>query len=161
MIKEKQNAQSKAYRVGDFKNRKAIGDAARYLFINLPEKLSYVRICIKGHNREGCAKKGNQTDESSFDNMKELMGSSCFFVGKNKIRFAYMGDGKFRLFFLDQIHQVHGSHHIPAGFFRVQVGNRKNPKAVEKLCVGTGQTGNILKVYMRMMNFDVLVKLKI
>ena len=39
MIKEKQNAQSKAYRVGEFKNRKAIGDAARYLFINLPEKL--------------------------------------------------------------------------------------------------------------------------
>ena len=31
--------------------------------------------------------------------MKELMGNSCFFVGKNKIRFAYMGDGKFRLFF--------------------------------------------------------------
>ena len=116
MIKEEQNSDGKADRVGNLQDSKTAGNFSRHLKINLLKQPADIHICIKGHDGKSSSEKSSKADEKDFEPAKYSAGCRAFAVGKNEIGFSYMRNAEIRFFFLDHIDQIHGGHDILTGF---------------------------------------------
>ena len=161
MIKEDQYAEADPDGVGNLQDGKAGGTFSRNKSVKLAKKAAHIYVIIKGHNGKSGAEKGNQAYKKDFYIPENFPCGRADAVGDDKIRFpdGRNINGGFPL--LDLFQKIRDRHHIASGLFRIQNDHRHDPQTIEDFGVTHGKCSDILKIYMWVGDFNVLIQLQI